>query len=778
MWFFIETIKILKCTRYSRIFALSINFLLFSNISYSQKEGNIWYFGFNAGIDFNSGAPVALTNGALRSNEGTASICDEMGGLLFYTDGVWVWNRNHVRMLNGFGLLGNSSTTQSALILKKPGSATLYYIFTLDAVENNSVNGFRYSIVDMSLQGGLGDVTTKNILLYAPSTEKLTAVRHSNGCDVWVVSHEYRTNKFLTYLVDSSGVASTPVTSDIGAVHSTNIGGNGARGQLKGSPDGSKLVLTVFGLGIFEVFDFNTTTGIVSNPISFPPLTNAILELTYGVEFSPDGTKLYGTAAIFREIYQWDLLAGSPTDIINSRFLVATSNSYTMALQLAPDGKIYCARQGALSLGAINNPNELRAACNYVDNAFTLGGRQSWEGLPTFMSGYLYAKFTYENPCFGDTTFFSITDTTNIDSVQWVFGDTASGAYNTSSSLNPFHVFSAPGTYNVQMTSYSECTSVISRTVIVYPVPDINLGNDTLICPGTSLVLEVSTPGEAYLWQDNSIAPSFTVIDSGLYWVEVVNSGGCSSRDSITVDFLTTPPLDLGNDTILCEGQTLELMINIPGLTYEWQDRSTDSVFTVSQPGLYWVEVTNENGCSSSDSVVIELMHFNAEFSYEEIPCINQIQFINLSLDTTESYWDFGDGSTSNENNPIHVFSINKQYHVILIVNPGSACPDTAQASIPFDDVTMGDTLFIPNVFSPNGDGKNDYFEITGGDSPCNNSNRLMIFNRWGEKVFETEGKELKWDGTKNGASLANGTYFYILEGEKLMKSGSLSLLR
>ena len=130
-----------------------IAFIL-TNIVRGQGEGNIWYFGANAGIDFNSGTATAVTNGSLNSFEGCASICDAGGNLLFYTDGVTVFNSNHAAMPNGTGLSGHDNSTQSAIIVKKPGSTSKYYIFTTDFQAN--INGLQYSEVDMTLQGGLG----------------------------------------------------------------------------------------------------------------------------------------------------------------------------------------------------------------------------------------------------------------------------------------------------------------------------------------------------------------------------------------------------------------------------------------------------------------------------------------------------------------------------------------------------------------------------------------------------------------------------------------------
>ena len=369
-----------------------LNILLISTGVFAQKEGNIWYFGNMAGLDFNSEAPVALTDGVMNTVEGSSAISDAMGNLLFYTDGVKVWNKVHEQMPNGFDLMGHSSSTQSALIVQQPGSNNIYYIFTTPAPYVNKDSAFRYSIVDITLQGGLGDVTTKNVLLYHPTTEKLTAIRHSDGCGIWIISHKWESDEFYVYLLDNSGVSATPVVSNIGHIHegySTNT-----IGQLKASPDGSKLALAIWLDQIVELFDFDNTTGVISNPVSFPPE----IDRTYGLEFSPDGTKLYATSGgpnpFFGiwDIIQWDLMAGSPIDIIGSHTIIAYTTAPAYALQLGPDGKIYCSVLGNY-LAAINDPNALGIACNYVDSDVYLGGKRTALGLPTFMSSHFYPQF-------------------------------------------------------------------------------------------------------------------------------------------------------------------------------------------------------------------------------------------------------------------------------------------------------------------------------------------------------------------------------------------------
>ena len=849
---FFLTLQVSQILKFFPVFIIFITLFLLSATSYSQKEGNIWYFGENAGLDFNVGAPIALTGGALITNEGSSAISDGSGNLLFYTDGSAVLNRNHIQMPNGFGLKGHSSSTQTALIVQKPGDSNIYYIFTTPAqVLLNGNTGFHYSIVDMTLDGGLGNVTLKNIQLFNNATEKLTAVRHANGCDIWIIMHEWNSNRFRTYLVSKTGVNNTPVISSIGSNHTG--GGNflqpntNAIGQMKVSPDGNKLALAIYSNNIIELFDFNKATGVVSNPVSFPPILAGPNGTVYGVEFSPDATKLYVGLNLLLRVFQYNLTAGSSIDIINSGTPVGSTSSQSLgALQLGPDGKIYCALFNQLYLAAINNPNALGIACNYVDSAVYLQGKISKFGLPTFMQSHFYPPFTYANACKEDTTFFSVTDTLGVDSVSWNFGDPSSGILNTSTNLSTFHVFSQ-GIYNVQLTIYSECKSVYSRTVIIDSKPNFSLGNDTLLCPGTflelnvevpmvnylwpdsskdnsfivsspgiywveltngcgstkdsieieyfpdfninigndtslcerqTLALNATVPGANYIWQDNSANAIYIASFPGVYWVEVISAQGCSKSDSIIVSYLPLPDVNIGTDTLLCQGQTLELNATTSGTSYLWQDGSINSVYPVSATGLYWVKVTDDAGCLGSDSVNIRVEKLKADFRYEEIPCTNQIQFINLSSDTSSSFWNFGDGMTSNENNPLHTYKAHEKYTVILIANLDSTCTDTAIAVIPYENDAFSDTLFIPNVFTPNGDGKNDYFEIKGMNNPCIDINRLIIFNRWGRKVYEAEGNELKWDGKSNGNAFTDGVYFYVLKGEEESRSGSVTLLK
>ena len=449
---------------------INLFFLLIGNLIFGQIPGpsTNWYFGTNAGLTFNSGSPVALTNGALVTIEGVAAISDNSGNLLFYTDGVTVYNRNHVVMTNGTGLFGDISSTQSAIIVQKPDQSNIYYIFTSD--NDIGPNGICYSTVDMNGSVGFGSVISKNIQLHTPSTEKLCAVRHCNNIDIWVISHDWNNNTFRAWSVNSLGVGSSISWSNAGSV----INGiqQSSYGQLKASPNGRKLAacyygLTTGGLNRVELYDFNPATGFVTNGVTL----HTQLGL-YGVEFSPDGKVLYASTNQGL-LLQWNLCAGTLTQIQNSRVQISNNGPFIGAIQRGPDGKIYVTRNNTF-LSVINNPNVLGLGCNYSDLSVSLSGRSSRLGLPNFASFYIDPQFILEDPII-DCNNVSFTspvyqyDDCNTQNIQltylWDFGDG-----QTSIEQNPTHGYLLPGVYNVSLTINGPCiTNTLNKTINISP---------------------------------------------------------------------------------------------------------------------------------------------------------------------------------------------------------------------------------------------------------------------------------------------------------------------
>lgn len=545
-----------------------ISFFVWGSIignCFAQNEANIWYFGQYAGLDFNSGSPVALTDGALYTREGCATISDQNGNLLFYTDGVTVWNKLHQVMENGTGLRGHFSSSQSALIVRKPGVDSLYYIFTAGLEQGvyppNYNDTLNYSIVNINANNGLGKLISKNAPLCYPVTEQLGGCIHANGTDVWIITHRLDSPEYCSYLLTPSGINAIPVVSSIGSSH-----GDHERGCLKVSPFGTYINCAVEPRQ-YELFNFNNETGVLSNPIVFTGYS-----LSYGSAFSPDESKLY--IADGDELFQVNLLAGSPTDIINSAISVGNTDvDYFMTMQVAPDQKIYCTVFSHSYLGVINNPNVLGPSCNYADDGIYLEGATAEAGLPNFVSVYYLPSIAYQNNCFGDSTYFTFSFLDSTQTISWDFGDTASGINNSSTLQNPAHLFSGINSYSVIATVITNTIANIYATNIEIsggPENPIFISGTDTICQGTNMVLYeiASIPNADYIiWNltpgnAGSIIGSDTIVyvnfASSFYGQAILSASGindCGPGDSAIyiIDVIGNPIANAGSSAIICQ---------------------------------------------------------------------------------------------------------------------------------------------------------------------------------------------------------------------------------
>jgi len=725
--------------------------LLANLITHAQLQASQWYFGQQAGMDFRPAVPAAFTNGQMNALEGCSSRADSLGNLLFYTNGGTVWNRQHQLMVGGTGLIGNQSTTQ-CLIVPRPGTPQFYYIFTPSEQGQNT--GLQYSVVDLSRQGGLGEVTQRNVSLWPSSTERVTVVPHTNHRDQWIIAHEQNTNLFTVFLLTPAGLTATPVLSQDAFAH-TRVR---SIGQLKASPNGKRLALAAAATNpataqqepSVELLDFDTTTGLITNPV----VLNAIQLGSYGVEFSPDGTKLYVTDPGAGLLHQYDMTVAN---IRASAVQIAAGTSNKQALQLGLDGRIYLAHADNSShaaLGVIREPNRAGLACSYVDSGFPLAGRLSNSGLPSFSQPDLW-NFTWEGVCLASAIRFAFPGTYGPDSIRWNFGDPAAGPANSSRLSSPTHRYTIAGTYSVTLTLYFSPTyqRVLRRSVVVQPLPQVTLGRDTALCPGATALLSAkpSLASATYRWQDGSTSQTLLAQRPGWYWVEATNTAGYTMRDSLQVSALPLPAVELGPDTVVCVGQALQLRSRRPqqGLSYRWSDGTTRASLTVTMPAVYWLEVTNSAGCSRRDSIrVIYLTPPTIYLGPDTTLCQNATQplVLNATLPGVSYRWQ--DGSTQATFQP-------SQSGVYWVTVSTAVCSVTDSIRVSLYDCR--ENLFIPNIITPNDDGRNDYLEIVGlGTTPWS----LSIYNRWGQQVYKTDWYKQDWDAH----AMPAGLYYYLLQ--------------
>jgi gliding motility-associated-like protein len=707
--------------------------LIFSAFgSYAQLQNNYWTFGYNCKVDFSGAVPNGMTTSASYSNEQCATVSDEASGqLLFYTDGQKVWNANNQTMPNGLNLFGGAflSCTQGPVIVPFPDDPTKYYIFTMDDLEYDVPqldNGLRYTVVDMTLNSGLGDVDPlqKNIFLTDFLSEKMTVVRSEAIRGYWVIVHKKESDQFLAYKVDGCGVDPNPVSSNVGTVL---LGANSnfdARmpfyGSMKANNTGDRIAMPIDDSKLIDFYSFDNATGILSNALTIEVTDNTPGSpiRKYGCSFSPDGSKFYYTNNI--SVFQVDLTNYDSLSIANSHTLIATPAFPTFQIEEAIDGKLYVAIGGSNVLDAINSPNNPGASCGYVSNAVSLNG-MCLLGLPAKVHERNFSSPAISflpDLCLQSNISFSIASTSPINQISWDFGDPNSGPNNTADSINPTHLFSAAGNYTVTAIIEFDCYTDTVEQFLTITAPYQIAIEETItdvLCGSAfgsiSTTVSGGTGPYTYSWTPNGESTSsLNDLTAGTYALTVTDDAGCSVSESYTIANSTTLPVTVTPTTATIEpGDSVQLL-------------------AAGAPNYFW---SNSGTLSCSDC---------------SSPIASPTSTTTYTVTGTD---DFG-------------------------------CIETAQAIIIVE--IDCDELFVPTVFSPNGEGPetNNQLCIFGN---CISEVRYEVYNRWGEAVFSTTDESKCWDGTYKGEPLQTGIYMYriyakLFDGTIVEQSGNLTILK
>ncbi len=524
---------------------LLIGFLLLNQTS-AQKQNNQWMFGYGGGIDFNFCPPVGVDGGLIATTEGVASIANRRtGDILFYTNGVTIWDKNNTPMPNARNLTGGSaelSSTTAATIIPAVNDTNLYYIVTID--EQFSNQGLRYSVLDMRLNGGLGDIVSgqKNILLFNTNSEKVQVVPNSAKNGYWIISHN-NSESFVVFSLTSAGINTTPIISNAGGSQS-----NGA-GHIKVNRQFNKIALSVISGGEINLLDFDNSTGIIKDNLTFKhKLANPLI---YGLEFSLDGTKLY--ASNLEKIAQYDISLNTGLAISNSLYDVLLGGNFSnqpATLQMGPNNKIYVNVGG--SIGCINSPNLQGALCDYENNAIkglTGGGGY---GLPQFVysltddgsNSNITNAILSKDSCVNNAIQFSLFDSISVISVQWNFGDNLISSSNTSTLKSPLYTYRNAGNYDVKALIKTECgeIEVLKKiTIIDCSSKNCKVSINTLDSCSQKLVqfsVKADSAIKSVNWffgddnagldnSSNSLNPSYTYGSVGKYTIQLIAELSC-----------------------------------------------------------------------------------------------------------------------------------------------------------------------------------------------------------------------------------------------------------
>jgi len=717
----------------------------FTQMTAFIKANSHWILGSGSGsapygldIDFNPDPPVVAGDslGLWEGITGRAAVSDTAtGDLLFYTNTTKCFNSNYEIMPNGDSLtgmglgggLGHAGANQGACIVPMIDSPGKYYLFILKAHALGSVpSPLHYSIVDMSLDGGLGDIVPgrKNILLHeGPHHEGMIAIP-GNNCDVWLLTHDYYLSKFRAYHITRYGLDTIPVESIAGPDMDGDSWPGYELGSMAVSPDRSTIALTAYGfygcamLGLvlpsfgLTLAKFNPDNGIVSDALK---LSDTLAG--WGAAFSGDNSKLYVNAIYYKdeevpnltgggrsEIIQYDVSSFTAADIEASRYPV-----YSVPLS-TPTQFFYLRRWKDAILTSYAFSNAEDDFPKYIASPDLAGAACDLHYDPyMWVSSYVYSGLGNDvaYPLPPDTTYAKALDTAVCPGVTLTLRPPPGfSAYLWDGGGTSDSLVTTEGVHWVLSADY--CHSRVDTFIIRHKEdPAIDLGNDTIVCTAPPFTLTPLALKEhaALLWSGGGTGASIQVDSPGTYWVQSA-IGDCIGRDTIDISFYHVRQ-NLGDDISVCQGDrvSIGLQAYVPeGAGVRWSNGALLPAVTVSDTGTYWVEV-NLPPCTSSDTIGI---------SFEKCGCLSS----------------------------------------------------------------------VPTAFTPNNDGLNDVFlPVIEAGCPVEEY-MLSIYNRWGQRVFAGYAPQASWDGTYGGKPADAGTYMYELsfvggtQRHRYTRKGDIHLLR
>ncbi|MFA6923079.1 MAG: LamG-like jellyroll fold domain-containing protein [Bacteroidales bacterium] len=493
--------------------------------------------------------------------------------------------------------------------------------------------------------------------------------------------------------------------------------------------DGSKnRTYTAYHLGKYWVTVKDSCGGIQSDTVNITLFPSPTLDLGNDTSICPCDSILlhYFTNGVY-QTFQWSPSTGlSCSDCANPYFRALGTNKYYLVATTA-DG---CANMDSINI--IVNPK------------------------PTIST-------TGENVCFGSSATITASGALNY---TW-----SNGIFTSFISVNP----TSNTIYSVTGSDVNGCSNTLQVVVNVYQNPNINVTGNNSICIGQHDTISVNGC-ITYIWSNGSQNSTIIVTPTSTtkYFVTGSDNNGCTATDSITVNFINMqiPSVNLGNDTAICSGQQIILSTYNPNyLSYLWQDGSTASSFTVLKHGLYWVRVSDICG-TTGDSIII---------------AVKEPPYVNLGNDTTICT---GDKVTIqlpvNGNTYIWQDSSKSNYYIVkdtglYVVRAANIC-GSFRDSIHFKGEDCNCNIDVPSAFSPNGDNENDILYLRG---KCIENINFYIYDRWGQKVFESHYLSHGWDGTFNGKKMDAAVFVYYLSAETslgkkrtIKKQGNISLVR
>ena len=740
-------------------------FLFFSYQLHAQKEWSNWYYNGDNLLTFKNGKPQTV-KGFINPipnwqtypfhfffwGRGGISYSDPLSGdVKFIISNRLGFSSNYVDFPNPDFIRSCPDDKRSYHIIPFTDNTNRFYVVQFQSAEHDlaaqetglqvrcpNAIGLGYSIVDLSLNNGLGDFALTNNVIRSGLTGHITLIRHANQKDVWVVVHSVSSNQFYSYLFTDNGIQ-PPVVSSVGPfIPATSTA---VRGYLTSNHSGNLIAASSGAVSGVMLFDFNNATGGLSNYRTLKQMES----IGY-LQFSPDDSKLYYNSG--SGIFQYDF---NMLDVESSLTKVYTDpvSDLIYDLQLAPDGKMYFTKTYMIEndeykeyTGSIECPNLPQFACNINPKAINTVS----VAFPEFINDFikdpkapLLTKFDLGKDtavCFGS---YKIKAPDGWESYKWNTGDTTNEITVTSKGL--YYVLAGS-------TGYS-CPQAYGYINVSEKSIKLDLGRDTTLCRGDSLHLLINNDFGNILWSNGSNTRD-TIITNNFYGVVTAkDKNGCTTKDTISINYKYYPRAEFGPDTTLCNQQTLTLKMEplsnpFYSGTYLWSNGSIKDSLKISSPGLYWGKVTFD-GCTVSDTIRVDYISDSvASLGKDTSLCIGDSLLLTINNANSGITWSTGVSGQSIvvKNSGSYIVTVKNKYcqlsdtinvtfnpkPIFKLINDTTICPESF---LTLEPAIAGDKYLWQNGATSKSISANKpgtyWLEIT--KNGCNYRDTLVIYN-------------------------------------------------
>jgi hypothetical protein len=689
--------------------------IMVSNIHlFSQKEAYNWDYGGKWVITFDTpdGEPKILRESIIKNHtEGCSSISDSSGKFLFSTGGVSAYSYigipDSIKLSTGFyeplcTMFDNQAFAragQTGLIVKQPGNNNKYYIFSsMCKFENYNYFTTKYSIVDMDGNNGIGEMLVTDRDVFKNSGEKLIGIKHGNGKDVWIISHELNSRTFLAALLTENGLEPDIVKSTTGAFHPLfgpfpNASNQAFSGLMTSNIEGNLIALTIRNTKMLDILSFDKMTGRINSLVNFSIDSIFPVEYHYGISFSPNSKLLYiNTIRDNGKLVQFDISSLDSNDIKNSSFVLHSEQLHAGkyisngAIQLAPNGKLYLQKTFSNNFGEeqthtlyeIGSPNSKGDFCNLKEVTNIPKEIYLSYGLPNFVQGLInfWVKIIPDSVCEGDDLVLRVNVQPDIttNKYTWLAPDGTQYSGKTLTIRNA--KFSDAGLYKVTVDINSTIRSD-SVMITILPKPIAKIIGDTLLCDGATLQLRAELGANyKYKWSTGSTSDRITINKIGQYILTVENANGCIAHDTINIKLGDKLHFSILAPDYICLGDTMVLKTSLTGegYKYDWSTGEKTPEIVITRGGQYSVTVVSDAGCTGEETITIEEFEkpeINFEKYLYELCEGESVKLRPLTINSDNIY-KWNDGLNSSE----RIISESGEYY--LVATSPNGCTDTA----------------------------------------------------------------------------------------------------